>query len=124
MCGSNLAILFADSIVVLIRNFDMVAKGHVGLNDASLLISLISSDNPFPVPATYLAFEKGKVVVTSVCYGHALLLFSYADDSTAQWNIRRRSRRPREQIPLNLRSRRNAVASLLPKHNNFCCFPL
>ena len=66
MSGPNLVILFADSIVVLIRNFDMVVKGHVRLDDTSLLISLMSSDSPFPVPATYLAFEKGKAVVTSV----------------------------------------------------------
>jgi hypothetical protein len=63
--GSDVAILFTDSIIAVIRNFEMVFSGQVGLSDSSFLIAL--SPSP-PDPATYLAFANGKIAVTSVCF--------------------------------------------------------
>ena len=70
MSGSDLAILFTDSIIAVIRDFERVVKGHVGLNDVSILVSLLPSDIS-PAPATYLAFTNGKMAVASVCNGLA-----------------------------------------------------
>lgn len=81
--GSDVAILFTDSVIAVIRNFEMVINGQLGLSDASLLFALSPPD-----PATYLAFANGKVAVTSVCYWSLALAVSPADVSTAQWDIR------------------------------------
>lgn len=63
--GSDLAILFTDSTVAVIRDFERVIKGQIGLNNSSILVSLFPSNAMSNSPATYLAFAKGKIVVTS-----------------------------------------------------------
>lgn len=67
MSGSDLAILFADSVIVVIRDFERVIAGQVGRSDTSMLVSLLPPDFSSPTPASYLAFVQGKVAVASVC---------------------------------------------------------
>ena len=87
-CGSILAATYASGLL-LINNLREVIAGSVRLSDASLWVEVGSCPN-------YLAFEHGKVAISSVCSYRQNAKCIVSCNPLAQWDIHRHppARRP------------------------------
>lgn len=72
--GTDLVILLDDSRILVIRNYESVINGHVGLSDAALEITFFKSCPGISEDRCNIAFQNGKLALRTVSHDQFSML--------------------------------------------------